>query len=37
MPDPMLVLSDWLLQYRDLWIKIIIPAALKWEIRDKLD
>ncbi len=31
------VLDDWLNKHPDLWRKIIIPAALKWEIRDKLD
>jgi hypothetical protein len=31
------LLSDWLEQYSDLYFRIIIPARLKWEIRDKLD
>ena len=31
------VLDEWLLQWPQIWRKIIIPAALKWEIRDKLD
>lgn len=35
--NPKLVLDDWLLLYPDIWNKIIIPAELKWEIRDKLD
>lgn len=30
-------LSDWLEAHRNLHFKIIIPASLKWEIRDKLD
>ncbi len=30
-------LSDWLGANRNLHFKIIIPAGLKWEIRDKLD
>lgn len=30
-------LDDWLLAHPELWRKIIIPAGLKWEIRDKLD
>jgi len=30
-------LDDWLAEYADCWRQIIIPAALKWEIRDKLD
>jgi hypothetical protein len=31
------VLDEWLEKHPDLWRKIVIPAALKWEIRDKLD
>lgn len=31
------VLNDWIEKHPDLWKKIIIPAKLKWEIRDKLD
>lgn len=30
-------MTDWLLRHPDLWTRIVIPAALKWEIRDKLD
>ncbi len=30
-------LDNWLQQYPNLWRRIIIPAELKWEIRDKLD
>ena len=37
MSDPTMVLDDWLEIHRGLSRKIIIPAALKWEIRDKLD
>ena len=37
MSDPSAVLDDWLPTHPDLWRKIIIPAELKWEIRDKLD
>ncbi len=37
MPDPARALDDWLRHHPELWRKIIIPAALKWEIRDKLD
>jgi hypothetical protein len=31
------VFDDWLQQHPDIWRKIIVPAELKWEIRDKLD
>lgn len=34
---PDLTLDDFLISHPDLWRKIIIPANLKWEIRDKLD
>jgi len=37
MSSPTDVLSDWLKNHSDMWRKIIIPAELKWEIRDKLD
>jgi hypothetical protein len=37
MPDPNACLDCWLEDHPDTWQKIIIPAALKWEIRDKLD
>ena len=37
MSDPSMVLDDWLEMHPSLARKIIIPAALKWEIRDKLD
>jgi hypothetical protein len=37
MSDPCMVLDDWLDAYPGIARKIIIPAALKWEIRDKLD
>lgn len=37
MPDPNAVLDDWLSEHPDLWTKIILPAELKWEVRDKLD
>jgi len=30
-------LDGWLGRFPDCWRQIIIPAALKWEIRDKLD
>lgn len=35
--DPKIALDDWLEQHSELWSKILIPAELKWEIRDKLD
>lgn len=37
--NPQLVLDDWLAKIKSpsAWKKIIIPAALKWEVRDKLD
>ncbi|MBN1326704.1 MAG: FRG domain-containing protein [Candidatus Cloacimonetes bacterium] len=35
--QPSLALDDWLNDMKDCWRKIIIPAELKWEIRDKLD
>lgn len=37
MPDSAATLDEWLQQYPDMWYKLVIPAALKWEIRDKLD
>jgi hypothetical protein len=30
-------MSQWLEQYPELYFRVIIPASLKWEIRDKLD
>ncbi len=35
--DPTVSLDDWLVDRPELWRKIVIPAELKWEIRDKLD
>jgi hypothetical protein len=35
--DSSLVMDDWLATHPELARKIIIPASLKWEIRDKLD
>lgn len=37
MPDSTALVDGWLRGYPDIWQKIIIPAELKWEIRDKLD
>lgn len=31
------VLDDWLVKHPEVYRRIIIPAGLKWEIRDKLD
>ena len=31
------VLHEWLARHPELYFRIIIPAALKWEVRDKLD
>ena len=35
--DPMLALDDWLAEHPGLLRKIVVPAELKWEVRDKLD
>jgi hypothetical protein len=35
--DATMALDTWLDHHHDLYFKIVIPAALKWEIRDKLD
>lgn len=37
MSDSRATMDEWLLQYPHIWRRIIIPAELKWEIRDKLD
>jgi hypothetical protein len=37
MSSPSALLDDWLANHDELARKIIIPAKLKWEIRDKLD
>ena len=37
MSSPSARLDDWLEQHPDLCRGVIVPAALKWEIRDKLD
>jgi hypothetical protein len=34
---PEIIFGDWLQNHPDMYRKIIIPAALKWEVRDKLD
>ena len=37
MPDAKACLDQWLTDHPNLWQRLIIPARLKWEIRDKLD
>ncbi len=37
MSDATAFLDQWLEQYADLYFRIVIPAELKWEVRDKLD
>src|SRR5207253_3555315 len=37
MSSPQASLDDWLARHPALAKRILIPAALKWEIRDKLD
>lgn len=37
MSSPKAVLNEWLADKPDLFHRIIIPAELKWEVRDKLD
>ena len=37
MTDAISVFDEWLFRHPELYRRIIIPAELKWEIRDKLD
>ena len=37
MSNPVALLDDWLIKHPETYKRIIIPAKLKWEIRDKLD
>lgn len=37
MPSPSASVQDWLLAHPDLTRRVIVPAELKWEVRDKLD
>ena len=37
MPSPDTVLGDWLNGHPELCRRVIVPAELKWEVRDKLD
>lgn len=37
MPDASAAMDTWLNEHPKLWRRLIIPAKIKWEIRDKLD
>jgi hypothetical protein len=37
MPSPSASLDDWLAAHPELSRRVLVPAALKWEVRDKLD
>ena len=37
MPSPSARLDDWLAAHPELCRRVIVPAELKWEVRDKLD
>lgn len=37
MTEATAILDDWLIQHPEMYRRIIIPADLKWEVRDKLD
>ncbi len=37
MPNPGRIIDSWLNENRNLYRRLVIPAALKWEFRDKLD
>ena len=37
MSNPQTEVADWLGRHPSLWRRVDVPAALKWEIRDKLD
>jgi hypothetical protein len=37
MSSPTARLDEWLARHPQLFRRIIIPAGLKWEVRDKLD
>jgi hypothetical protein len=37
MSSPSATLDDWVADHPDLCRRVVIPARLKWEIRDKLD
>jgi hypothetical protein len=35
--DPRIGLEQWLAGHPEVWRRIVIPASLRWEVRDKLD
>jgi hypothetical protein len=37
MSDPSSLMDEWLIRHPEVYRRVIIPAALKWEVRDKLD
>jgi hypothetical protein len=37
MSSPVSRLDEWLRGKPDCWLRIVVPAKLKWEVRDKLD
>jgi hypothetical protein len=37
MSSPTTMLDEWLEKHAELCYKIVLPAKIKWEIRDKLD
>ena len=37
MSSPGAVFDDWMVEHPELCRRVVVPAALKWEIRDKLD
>lgn len=37
MSSPSAALDEWLRRHPDLWRRVVVPASLKWEIRDHLD
>jgi hypothetical protein len=37
MSDPAAIFDDWMREHPELCRRVLVPAALKWEIRDKLD
>jgi hypothetical protein len=37
MPSPTASVQEWLLAHPELTGRVVVPAELKWEVRDKLD